>query len=307
MKVFISSTYQDLIEYRKKAAEVVERLGQQGIRMEIFGARPDGATIVCYEEIGESDVFVGIYAYRYGYIPPNENSSITEMEYDYASKIKKPVFVFIINEDFPWPPKFIESDPAQSKLVIFKERIKKDSVIDTFTTPDELAYKVAASIGRYLFTKAIKEKLDHIPGVNSTIPDNNRNQVARRAERIKHIIAGKNILLVNDIPSQMSGVINLLEDLKISIVVSTNTEAAILKLTSDIFDLVISDMSRDGIPDAGIKLLTQMRLNGILKPTIFTVGNYEPERGVPAFCFGITNRVDELLNLIFDILERIYG
>ena len=58
MKVFISSTYQDLTDYRKKAAEAIERLGQQGVRMEVFGARPEGATEVCRDEIDASDVFV---------------------------------------------------------------------------------------------------------------------------------------------------------------------------------------------------------------------------------------------------------
>jgi Domain of unknown function (DUF4062) len=33
MKVFLSSTYQDLVEYRAKAAQAIERLGQQGIRL----------------------------------------------------------------------------------------------------------------------------------------------------------------------------------------------------------------------------------------------------------------------------------
>jgi hypothetical protein len=39
MKVFLSSTYVDLMEHRRQAAEVLERLGQQAGRMEVFGAR----------------------------------------------------------------------------------------------------------------------------------------------------------------------------------------------------------------------------------------------------------------------------
>ena len=37
MKIFLSSTYADLIEYRQAAAEALERLDQQVGRMEIFG------------------------------------------------------------------------------------------------------------------------------------------------------------------------------------------------------------------------------------------------------------------------------
>lgn len=64
MKIFISSTYQDLADYRMKTAEAIERLGQQGVRMEVFGARPDGATEVCRDEIDESEIFVGICCFR---------------------------------------------------------------------------------------------------------------------------------------------------------------------------------------------------------------------------------------------------
>ncbi|MCX6582666.1 MAG: DUF4062 domain-containing protein [Candidatus Aminicenantes bacterium] len=39
MKVFISSTYVDLIEYRQKAIEVVNRYEDQAVAMEYFGAR----------------------------------------------------------------------------------------------------------------------------------------------------------------------------------------------------------------------------------------------------------------------------
>ena len=159
MKVFISSTYQDLIDYRTKTAEAVERLGQQGVRMEVFGARPEGATDVCRDEIDQSDIFVGIYAHRYGYIPPGGDLSITEMEYHYAVEHKKPVFCFVVDEDHPWQPAFIDGEPAQAKLRALKEKISASLVRDTFTTPEELAFKVATSLGRYLITSSLIDSL----------------------------------------------------------------------------------------------------------------------------------------------------
>ena len=38
MRLFLSSTYEDLAVHRQMAAQALERLGQQGIRMEVFGA-----------------------------------------------------------------------------------------------------------------------------------------------------------------------------------------------------------------------------------------------------------------------------
>jgi hypothetical protein len=37
---------------------------------------------------------------------------------------------------------------------------------------------------------------------------------------------------------------------------------------------------------------------------IFYVGEFDPGRGLPPFAFGLTNRPDELLHLILDVLAR---
>lgn len=309
MKVFISSTYQDLIDYRRKTAEAIERLGQQGVRMEVFGARPEGATDVCRDEIDESDIFVGIYAHRYGYIPPGGDLSITEMEYHYAVEHKKPVFCFVVDEDYPWRPAHIEGEPGQAKLKALKEKIGASLVRDTFTTPEELAFKVAASVGRYLFTKAVKEELDRVAEKQPVAvgTEQSRSQVARRAERLSSVIRGSRILLVNDIPLEMQYAIKLLESLNISVTIATSTLQALALLSTNSFDLVISDMSRENAPDEGLRLLQKMREQRLDRPLIFTVGQYEPGRGTPPYAFGITNRIDEMLNLTFDILERMRG
>ncbi|HLL75616.1 MAG TPA: DUF4062 domain-containing protein [Pyrinomonadaceae bacterium] len=150
MKTFLSSTYIDLIEHRKLAVEALERLGQEVGRMEVFGARPEEPSKACLSEIEACDVFVGIYAHRYGYIPPGSQISITEAEYDHAAEHKKPIFCFMVDEDYPWPPKMIEAQPGKSKLDDFKRRVGEALVRDTFTTPEVLAFKIASSIGRHL-------------------------------------------------------------------------------------------------------------------------------------------------------------
>lgn len=150
MKAFISSTYIDLVEHRKLAAEALERLGQQLGRMEVFGARPQEATKSCLSEIETCDLFIGIYAHRYGYTPSGSQVSITEAEFNHALKLNKPIFCFVIKDDHPWSPKMIEDQPGKSKLEAFKQKINEALICDIFTTPEDLAFKVAASIGRHL-------------------------------------------------------------------------------------------------------------------------------------------------------------
>lgn len=150
MRIFLSSTFVDLAEHRQAVAEAVERLGQQGVRMEVFGARPEEPQQACLAEIDGCDLFVGIYAHRYGFVVPGTEVSITETEYDHAEKSGKPILCFTVHEDHPWPPKMVEAEPGKSRLARFKERVGLRTVRDTFTTPADLALKVATSIGRHL-------------------------------------------------------------------------------------------------------------------------------------------------------------
>jgi Flp pilus assembly protein TadD len=155
MKAFLSATYVDLRDHRRAAVEAIQRLGYEAVTMEVFGARPEEPSTACLQEVEDSNLIVGVYAHRYGFIPPDANISITEQEYEYARRRGKPVFPFFIAEDHPWPPKYIDVEPGRTKLIAFKERVGDQLIRDVFTTPDDLAYKVAAAVGRY----AAKERV----------------------------------------------------------------------------------------------------------------------------------------------------
>ena len=155
MKVFLSSTYNDLIEHRKAAHDALEQLGLHVIWMEAFGARPEDSTKACLKEVEESDLFIGIYAHRYGYIPKDAAVSITEQEFDYAQKLGKPIFGFIVDEDFIWHQKYFEHD-KKANLDAFLRGVKNQPV-EFFTTPDNLAHKIASSVGRYLAERKEEE------------------------------------------------------------------------------------------------------------------------------------------------------
>jgi hypothetical protein len=154
MKVFISSTYVDLVDHRKAVAEALEHLGLQLTRMETFGARPEDPVRACLSEVTESELFVGIYARRYGYVPSNSTISITEAEFNHAVECRKPAFCFVVDAKYPWPSEWIEGEPGQSRLIAFRSRVEAAVVSDIFTTPDVLASRVATSVGRYLIASA---------------------------------------------------------------------------------------------------------------------------------------------------------
>ncbi|MCZ6676345.1 MAG: DUF4062 domain-containing protein, partial [Candidatus Poribacteria bacterium] len=152
MKIFISSTFVDLKDYRNKAAETVIQYKCQVLAMEYFGAQPEEPKTVCDREIEECEIFIGIYAHRYGFMPPGEKKSITRLEYELARKLGKDCLCFIVNDNHPWPPKLIEGDKAK-ELQEFLELVNKEVVTTSFTTPVDFVHKLATSLGKLLLKK----------------------------------------------------------------------------------------------------------------------------------------------------------
>lgn len=155
--------------------------------------------------------------------------------------------------------------------------------------------------------KFIKEELEKAARRDPEVKETALDQVTRRAQRITSIIQGSKLLLVNDIPEEMTSVQRILRSLGVTVDVSRNTKSALSMLANVQYDVIVSDMSRDGVPDEGRRFLDEIIRRGVYRPVIFTVANFDPSRGVPPYAFGITNRVDEMLNLIFDVLERTKG
>ena len=101
LNVFVSSTFIDLKDYRSEIINSIRRLSLNDISMENFGARDERPLIECQKLITKSDIFVGIYAHRYGFIPQNQSRSITELEYNHAITNQKPCFLYIVDENHP--------------------------------------------------------------------------------------------------------------------------------------------------------------------------------------------------------------
>jgi hypothetical protein len=170
MKAFLSSTKLDLESYRNQAADALRRLDLQVGQMEIFGARPDTPQAASLEEVKDSDIFVGIYAHRYGFVPAGSQVSITEAEFQHAKNLNKPRFCFVVDETHEWPLDQVEDDPGRSKLKVLIGELKASLVLDRFTTPDNLAFKIATSVARYLRQPLVPE----VTGLRDMLKENSK-------------------------------------------------------------------------------------------------------------------------------------
>lgn len=97
-QIFISSTYNDLVEERDIVKEQILRHYHFPIGMEMFSAGDEKQWNVIQRTIDTSDIYILILGYRYGSISAETGKSYTEMEYDYAIAQGKPVLAYLLND-----------------------------------------------------------------------------------------------------------------------------------------------------------------------------------------------------------------
>jgi len=149
--VFISSTSKDLPEHRAAVDKAIRGLELRPINMDDFGAQPGGAAGVSLREVRKADIFIGIIAKRYGYVPAGMEKSVTEQEYDEAVKRRIPRLMYLLDPEYEWPADRIEADEtAQAKLAAFRQRIEANEVRRLFTTPDRLSSYVVTDLTKLL-------------------------------------------------------------------------------------------------------------------------------------------------------------
>lgn len=148
MKVFISSTSLDLKTARRKVAQALRKAGHEPVGMEDWGARHATPLEEALRKVAESDVFVGIYAWRYGFRPPNQNLSITELEYDEAGRRDIPRFAFVLRDNARWPANRRDCGEDEKCIRNLRARVLLERCCESWTTADELATGVVVAVGQ---------------------------------------------------------------------------------------------------------------------------------------------------------------
>lgn len=98
LQVFVSSTYTDLIEERQAAVSAILKSGHIPAGMELFTAGDKSQLEIIKRWIDESDVYMLILGGRYGSVEAESGVSYTELEYNYALEVGKPLFAVVTDE-----------------------------------------------------------------------------------------------------------------------------------------------------------------------------------------------------------------
>lgn len=170
MKVFLSSTCKDLKDHRRATIDALDSLGLHVVCMERWSADPREPKEASLDRVEECELFVGLYAHRYGCIPEGADQSITEQEYRHAKELGNQCFCFLLDEHYPWPPPLVEREPGKEKLAKLKEKLSAEVVYKTFTTPETLRAAVATAVGRWLVEHPERGPEDSVPAEGTALP-----------------------------------------------------------------------------------------------------------------------------------------
>jgi tetratricopeptide (TPR) repeat protein len=169
-RIFLSSTAIDMVEHRKKVIDAILRMGDLPVAMETFGALPIEPVEVCKNKVRESNGLVVMVAHRYGWVPGMDDGgdgikSITRIEVETAVDEGIPVFAFLVDMNYGWTQPKEQDLLLQAKekqdvekvfqnvkaLKDFREFLENKAGLtrDTFTSPEDLALKVATSLSTW--------------------------------------------------------------------------------------------------------------------------------------------------------------
>lgn len=151
-KIYISSTYEDLKKEREAAAKAVRRLGHQPVYMEDYVAGPQQPVEKCLQDVRRCDIYIGIFAWRYGFIPDGYDKSITHLEYETAQKNGIPCLIFLTEKKAPWSMEYVDTGEERQKIDQLRSELERDHIVSYFKNGDELSSLVSPAVSELILT-----------------------------------------------------------------------------------------------------------------------------------------------------------
>lgn len=150
MIIYLSSTYSDLRPEREAVYRALHRLRSHDVRaMEDYVAADARPLDACLDDVGGCDIYVGLFGWRYGYIPPGHERSITELEFRQARARGKTCLIFLRDESTR--PADLAGADAEHVLAL-RQELGRDFLVSFFVTPEDLAAKATAAVANQMAT-----------------------------------------------------------------------------------------------------------------------------------------------------------
>lgn len=157
MKVYLSSTFLDLQDHREKVAKALRKARYDVVMMEEYVARDELVEIACQGDVTGCDAYLGLFAWRYGYVPEDNNperQSVTELELLAAESQSIPRLVFLVKDNADWPAQWRDVD--STRVLDLRNRLKKRCAA-YFDGASDLAVEVLASLRVLESTRKLRQ------------------------------------------------------------------------------------------------------------------------------------------------------
>src|SRR5660397_114170 len=145
-RIYVSSTFNDLKEFREHVRLQLRQMGHEDIAMEYYVAENQRPLDKCLKDVATCDLYIGIFAQRYGYIPPEQQKSITEIEYRTAFDKRKDRLIFLLDEEASWPTKFVDKGKDAEKISSLRNELSQENLVSFFKYPHELKSLIATAV-----------------------------------------------------------------------------------------------------------------------------------------------------------------
>jgi hypothetical protein len=149
-KIYVSSTFKDLEECRKQVRLILNQMKCEAVETEYCVAENPPPIEKCLADVVSSHLYIGIFAWKYGSIPPGKEKSFTELEYEKAVEVGKDCLIFLLHEEAPWPKTFVDKGDHKSKIENLRNKLSKKHMVIFFKSPQELAGLVGVAVRNYL-------------------------------------------------------------------------------------------------------------------------------------------------------------
>ncbi|MGV9771315.1 DUF4062 domain-containing protein [Streptosporangium sp. NPDC003464] len=143
--MYVSSTFQDLVECRHRVRTTLRQMGHTDVAMEYYVAEDARPLERCLRDVADCDLYICIVALRYGFVPDGHEHSITELEFRRAQELGRPTLAFVLKEGASWDTGQIEF-AAYPQLQRFREKLRKSFLTGEFTDAGDLGNKVATAV-----------------------------------------------------------------------------------------------------------------------------------------------------------------
>lgn len=148
-RVFVSSTYADMLPYRDAIQSALNKADCIPYGMERFGAEAIPPLDVCFRELAASQIYICAIGMRYGTVDKETGKSYTQLEFEKARELGKPTLVFLVDENrVSFKVSEFDTGVEAEKLAEFKKTIKESKEVTCafFDSPMALQETVFRSI-----------------------------------------------------------------------------------------------------------------------------------------------------------------